>query len=164
MAPLSGLLGGHIDQVAAVVPNLEVAMDSYIASMAASFQVFEVDQTISAFSGSSPQYRIRIAVALVGLSSIEIIQPTSGVTFYSKYLEVHGPGIHHIGVYVDSLAKAKQGLESSGFRTILDGQIRYLGEFAYLEAPDKSCVLEPLQLSSKLPLFLAKHAKHYRGR
>ena len=86
------------------------------------------------------------------------------MTFYSSTLESHGPGIHHMGIYVDSLAQAKQGLESSGFRTILDGQIRDLGEFAYLEAPDRNCVLEPLQLSSKLPLFLAKHAKHYRGR
>jgi len=164
MAPLSGLLGGHVDQVALIVPDLESAMDGYTGSLGVSFHQFDVDQDMGSFSGSSAQFRVRIAVAQVGTCSIELIQPASGVTFYSKHLETHAPGVHHFGVYVDDLAKARTGLAARGYRAILDGNIRDLGEFSYFEAPDLHCVVEPLQLSLKLPLFLAKHARIYHGR
>ena len=107
MAPLSGLLGGHVDQVALIVPDLESAMDGYTGSLGVSFHQFDVDQDMGSFSGSSAQFRVRIAVAQVGTCSIELIQPASGVTFYSKHLETHAPGVHHFGVYVDDLAKAR---------------------------------------------------------
>jgi methylmalonyl-CoA/ethylmalonyl-CoA epimerase len=164
MAPLSGLLGGHVDQIALLVPDLEAAMDAYVASLGVTFGVFEVTEATSSFSGSSPQFRIRIAVALVGLVSIELIQPVSGVTLYSKHLETRGPGIHHLGVYVDDLAEAKEGLAGRGYESILEGRIDGLGEFAYFDAPDMHCILEPLQLSSDLPLFLAENATWYSGR
>ena len=159
MAPLSGPLGAHVDQVAALVPDLEAAMDAYIGSLGVRFQVFEVDETTSSFSGSSAQFRIRIAVALAGLSSIELIQPVSGITLYSEHLQSRGPGIHHLGFYVDDLEEAKRGLAGRGYRELLEGSIRDLGAFAYFEAPDMHCILEPLQLSSNLPLFLARNAR-----
>jgi hypothetical protein len=103
-------------------------------------------------------------VALAGVLSIELIQPVSGVTLYSKHLESRGPGIHHMGIYVDNLTKARKALAGRGYRPILEGKIRGLGKFAYLEAPDMHCILEPLQLSLSLPLFLAEKAKWYSGK
>lgn len=164
MAPLGGLLGGHVDQIALIVPDLEAAMDGYIASLNISFHVFEVTEANSAFSGSSPQFRIRIAVALAGLVSIELIQPAAGSTLYSQHLESHGAGLHHMGFYVDNLEKARSGLAARGYRLILEGRINGLGEFAYFEAPDLHCIVEPLHLSAKLPLFLAHNAVLYAGR
>jgi methylmalonyl-CoA/ethylmalonyl-CoA epimerase len=164
MSALSGLMNGRVDQIGVVVPNLEAAMDAYIATFGVPFQVFEADQTTSEFSGSSPRFRIRIAVALAGVLSVELIQPVSGVTLYSKHLESRGPGVHHIGVHVASLAKTRKALTSVGYQPILDGRIRGLGKFAYLEAPDMHCILEPLQLSLNLSQFLAENAKWYSGK
>ncbi len=62
-----------------------------VAKLSVRFGVFEANETMSAFSGSSAQFRIRIAVAQAGLVSIELIQPVSGVTLYSKLLETRGP-------------------------------------------------------------------------
>jgi len=163
MLPPSGPLNGRVDQIGLIVPRLEPAMDAYIATFGVPFQVFEVDETTSVFSGSSPRFRIRIAVALAGAVSVELIQPVSGVTLYSERLLSHGPGIHHLGFYVDSLAKSKKAMAGRGCRVILEGSIRGLGKFAYLEAPDTHCVLEPLQLSAAFPLFFAKHATAYGG-
>ena len=53
MAPLGGFFGGQVEQVALLVPNLEAAMDGYIGSLNVAFSVFEVNETNSAFSGSS---------------------------------------------------------------------------------------------------------------
>ena len=161
MVTLNAPLNGRVDQIGVIVPNLEAAMDAYLATLGVPFAVFEVDQSTSAFSGSSPRFQIRIAIALAGALTIELIQPVSGVTLYSKHLETHGPGIHHLGFHVDNLAKAKKSLTARGYRPILEGKIRGLGKFAYLEAPDMHCILEPLQLSLSLPLFLAKNAMRY---
>lgn len=158
-----GLLGGRVDQIGIIVPDLESAMDAYIATLGVPFQVFEVNQTNSTFSGSSPEYRIRIAIAQAGLLSVELIQPAAGVTLYSRHLEAHGPGVHHMGIYVDSLAKTRKALAARGYRPILDGKIRGLGKFSYLEAPDMHCILEPLQLSLSFPLFLARNATQFSG-
>ena len=152
---------GRIDQIALLVADLEEAMQAYIDTFGVAFQFFQVDETTSSFSGSSPQFKIRIAVALAGLTSIELIQPVSGVTLYSQHLESRGPGLHHLGVYVDDLAEVKQALAARGYRTLLEGSIRDLGSFAYLEAPDLHCILEPLQLSVEFPLFLAENASWY---
>jgi hypothetical protein len=161
MTPWSGLLPGRVDQIAVLTPDLEAAMDAYIANLGVTFGVFEANEATSAFSGSSRQFRIRIAVALAGSLAIELIQPVSGATLYSKHLESRGAGVHHIGVNVDDLAKARKALAARGYRSILSGRIRGLGRFAYFEAPDMHCTLELLQLSLSFPLFLAANAKWY---
>jgi hypothetical protein len=160
----AGALPGRVDQVAVVVPDLEAAMDEYIAKLGVTFGVFEAHEGTSSFSGSSKRFRIRIGVALAGLLSIELIQPVSGVTLYSKHLESRGAGLHHMGVYVADLAKARKPFEGPGHKCILEGRIRGLGKFAYFEAPGMHCVLELLQLSLSFPLFLARNASWYSGR
>jgi len=161
---ISAALPGRVDQIAVVVPDLEEAMDGYIASLGVRFGVFEANETTSSFSGSSERFRIRIAVALAGLLTIELIQPVSGVTLYSKLLESRGAGLHHIAVHVGNLAEARKSFEGPGRQCILEGSIRGLGKFAYFEAVDLHCVVELLQLSLSLPLFLAGNAKWYSGK
>ena len=163
MPRVADLPSGHLDQIGIVVPDLRVAMDGYIANLDVTFQVFEVDEASSSFSGSSSSFRIRFAVALIGFSSIELIQPLSGLTIYSEHLKNRGPGIHHIGVYVTNLPNAKRRLKRRGYKALMEGQIRGLGRFAYFEAPDMHCIIELLQLSVTLPLFLAEKATLYAG-
>jgi len=164
MAPLTGPFGGHVDQVGIIVPDLESAAEAYSGAIGASFQVFEVDQTLGFFSGSSPQFRIRFAVGLAELLTIELIQPVSGVTLYSKFLEERGPGIHHLGIYVPDLTSASAALAGSGCQPILTGEIAALGKFAYFDCPAMHCTLEALELASTFPLFLMSHAAPLRSR
>jgi len=152
---------GNLDQIGILVPDLEAAMDGYVATLGLKFQVFEVDESAGSFSGSSAHFRTRFGVAQVGLSSIELIQPVSGTTIHSEHLRTRGPGIHHIGIYVPSLTTARKALERRGYTALMEGKIRRLGKFAYFEAPDMHCIVEPLQLSIELPLFLAKNATTY---
>src|SRR5688572_850555 len=58
MARVANFPGGNLDQLGILVPDLEAAMDGYIASLGVTFQVFEVDESTSAFSGSSSHFRI----------------------------------------------------------------------------------------------------------
>lgn len=155
------ILSANLDQVGILVPDLKSAMDAYVASLGITFQVFEVDQSNSTFSGSSAKFRLRFAVAMKGLSSIELIQPVSGTTIHSDHLESRGAGIHHMGFYVPNLASAKKTLKARGYTARMEGRIRSLGKFAYFEAPDMHCIVEPLQLDLGFPLFLAANATRY---
>jgi methylmalonyl-CoA epimerase len=56
--------------------------------------------------------RVRVAMLPIGESRIELLEPTTGDSPISKFLEKRGGGIHHIAVEVDdihaSLAKMKR--------------------------------------------------------
>jgi hypothetical protein len=148
-----------VDQIAFLVRDLDAAMDGYHETLGVAFAVFEVNETTSTFSGSSKRFRIRIAVAFAGSLTIELIQPVSGNTLYSRHLESRGSGIHHVGIYVEDLAAAAKSLAGPGRRSILKGRIHGLGDFAYFEIPAMHCVVELLQLAVTFPLFLASRAK-----
>ncbi len=151
-----------VDRIGIVVRKLEHGMNAYAETLGATFSVFEVDESTSRFSGSSPAFQTRFAVAQIGLLSIELIEPVAGTTIHSEHLETSGPGIHHLGFYVRSLARSMEQLRKKGYTVSMEGEIAGLGKFAYFDAPDLHCTVEVLQLSLTWPLFLARHATPYR--
>jgi hypothetical protein len=151
-----------VDQIGIIVPRLEYGMNTYADLLGAAFSVFEVDESTSRFSGSSPAFRTRFAVAQIGLVSIELIEPVAGTTIHSEYLKTSGPGIHHVGFYVRSLARSIDQFLKKDYTLSMEGEIEGLGKFAYFHAPDLHCTVEALQLSLSWPLFLAKYARPYR--
>ena len=159
--PLASFPGGHVDQLALLTPNLQPAMDAYIATLGVHFRVFEVNETNSAFSGSSARYRTRFAVAQAGLTTIEIIQPISGKTIYSEHLKSRGPGLHHVAIHVDPLEDAVKSLSRRGYKKLMEGRIDRLGEFAYFEARDMHTIVEALHLSLEFPFFLHERTERY---
>lgn len=136
-------------------------MDSWRRNLGLSFRVFEVDETNSRFSGGGTRFKLRFGYGLMGLSAVELIQPLEGETLYSKFLEERGPGFHHLGFLVADLAESKCRLESEGCSLLMEGSIDELGALAYYRVQDGHCIIEPLQLSIELPLFLARRATTY---
>jgi len=64
------------------------------------------------------EQKVRVAMLPVGESRIELLEPTSGDSPISKFLEKRGPGIHHIAVRVKDIKAALQSLKSKGARLI----------------------------------------------
>lgn len=152
---------GRIDQIGIIVPHLEQAIDAYGLLLGVPFHVFEVDETNSRFSGSSKRFRIRIAVAQLGLLMVELIEPAAGTTIHADCLKNNGPGVHHVGMHVRSLTRTAGQLEKEGYTIVMEGEIPGLGKFAYFHVAELECAIEVLQLSPAWPLFLAKRAKLY---
>jgi methylmalonyl-CoA/ethylmalonyl-CoA epimerase len=144
--------------VGVIVPDLEAAMHAYASNFDITFSVFEVDETSSTLTNASRSFNLRIAFGQVSLTAVELIQPVSGQTIHAEFLRQNGPGVHHLGFYVEDLEAAKNRLERRGYSLLAAGEIKNLGAFAYYRATDLHCVVEPLQLSVGLPLFLAEHA------
>ncbi|MGH7867495.1 MAG: VOC family protein, partial [Candidatus Dormibacteraceae bacterium] len=136
-------------------------MDSWHKNLGTSFSVFEVDETNSRFSGSVPKFKLRFGYGLMGPSAIELIQPLGGETIYSQYLLERGPGLHHLGFLVANLAASRSQLASEGYSLLMEGSIDELGAMAYYRLRGGHCVIEPLQLSIELSLFLTKRATAY---
>jgi hypothetical protein len=67
----------------------------------------------------------RIAVAEFGLLQIELIQPVSGSSLYTEFLEEHGQGVHHLGVGIATESEYQSlltHLERSGFPPAQSGR------------------------------------------
>lgn len=156
-------LGSKVDQIGIVVADVQAAMDAYLAQFATVFHVFDVDETMARFSGSSPTFRTQFALGQVGATSIELIQPMSGTTIHSEFLERHGPGLHHLGTYAVNLRSSRTRLNRRGYPLLMEGSIDDACEFAYYRAEDMGIILETLHLSPRLPLFLARRARLYVG-
>jgi methylmalonyl-CoA epimerase len=64
------------------------------------------------------EQKVRVAMLPVGESRIELLEPTSGDSPISKFLEKRGGGIHHIAIEVESIEKTLAKLKAQGARLI----------------------------------------------
>jgi methylmalonyl-CoA/ethylmalonyl-CoA epimerase len=65
-----------------------------------------------------PAEAARVAFLPVGESDIELVQPTTPDSSLSRYLEKHGPGLHHVCLQVDDLVGLLEQLKAKGVQLI----------------------------------------------
>lgn len=65
-----------------------------------------------------PAESARIAFLPVGETDIELVQPTTSESGLSRFLEKHGPGMHHLCLEVDDLPGTLLKLISNGIQLI----------------------------------------------
>lgn len=65
-----------------------------------------------------PQENARIAFLPVAESEIELVQPTTSGTGLSRFLEQHGPGMHHLCFEVNDLPAVLAQLKEKGIKLI----------------------------------------------
>jgi methylmalonyl-CoA epimerase len=61
---------------------------------------------------------VRVVFVPVGESSLELLEATSPDSPIGRFVERHGPGLHHITLTVPDLDAALASLESRGVRLI----------------------------------------------
>ena len=65
-----------------------------------------------------PSQRVRAHFVPVGPSSLELLQSTAPESPIAKFLEKHGPGLHHITLRVDDIRAVLQKLKTNGVRLV----------------------------------------------
>jgi methylmalonyl-CoA/ethylmalonyl-CoA epimerase len=65
-----------------------------------------------------PNEAARIAFLPLGESEIELVQPITSDSGLSRFLEKHGPGIHHLCLEVDDLQGLLKQLKTEGVQLI----------------------------------------------
>jgi hypothetical protein len=87
-------------------------------------------------NGHPCSYKVRIALNNFFETRIELIQQIEGDTVYQEFIDKHGYGIHHLGIYINDIPAAIAEAEAAGIRVTMEGAGFGLdgdGYFAYLD-------------------------------
>ncbi|MBW3562685.1 MAG: methylmalonyl-CoA epimerase [Actinobacteria bacterium] len=98
----------RIDQVAIAVPDLDAAIELWSGVFGAELEYREE-------VGSDA---IEEAMLKVGDGYIQLITPTSPDSTVARFLDRNGPGLHHVGLAVPSVADALDELREAGVQLI----------------------------------------------
>lgn len=92
--------------------------------------------------------RVQIAMLPAGESRIELLEPTAPDSPISKFLELHGPGLHHVAIRVDDLNGVVERLRVAG-ATLLNEPRAGAGGHIYVFVHPKSTAGVLLELIQK---------------
>jgi methylmalonyl-CoA/ethylmalonyl-CoA epimerase len=132
--------GGAPDQIGIVVENIDEALARYsdLWPGLGEWRCYTYSpETVQRLEYNSVPSSYAMRIALAGASpQVELIEPLSGPNIYEGWLEQHGQGVHHFGLYVQSLSTELERLRDTGVKVAqagfgfgLDGD----GGFAYLD-------------------------------
>ena len=140
---LSFLSGDKPFQVGFLVPDLEACIHSYIDLFGITgWQIYTYGPEIlnhMVYRGNHTTYSSRIGLNYISGTRIELIQPLEGQTIFTEFIEKHGYGQHHLGIYVDDMQAAIREAKEAGFEVIMEGGGHGLdgdGFYAYLDTEE----------------------------
>jgi len=140
---LSFLAGDKPFQVGFLVRDLETSIRGYIERFGVGgWQIYTYGPEIlnrMIYRGKNVVYSSRIGLNYISGTRIELIQPLEGQTIFTEFIEKHGYGQHHLGIYVDDIRKAIAEAEAAGFEVIMEGGGHGLdgdGFYAYLDTEE----------------------------
>ena len=114
---------GELFQMSYITRDLDAAMAHCKAEMGIEhFDTTDAEVEVLSFGKLRP-LKIRAAFANIGRNQFELIQPISGVSTYSKFLD-HNPkgGMHHYGIEVPNYAQGVKEMESQGYVLVQGGR------------------------------------------
>ena len=98
----------RIHHIAVLVEDIEAALKFWRDTLG-----IEPTQVLD-----NPAEMAQIAFLPVGESEIELVQPTTGDSGLSRFLEKRGPGMHHLCLEVDDLSGLLAQLKARGVQLI----------------------------------------------
>ena len=145
---------GSLHHSAWVVNDVGKAAKSLADSLSIQWAVWTIEPIRCTVHGKDVPYSFKVAIAQIGDSNLELIEPLTGRSVYVEHLETKGEGFHHTCIFYPSRESARQArdeLAAQGRQLIQTGDLGELGEFCYFRMPETDSVLELLYLS-ELPL------------
>lgn len=147
---------GAIGQIAFVVKDIDVAMESYWRT--AGIGPWKIYTTGApplhcVYHGQPANYRIRLATAISGSVQMELIEYISGDTIHRDFLASERIGVEHVGIFVPDLEEAIRPYLNRGVGILqqADGLgVKGDGKYAYLDTElIFGTILELIQGSSQ---------------
>jgi methylmalonyl-CoA epimerase len=98
----------RLDHIGIAVSNLDAALAFYRDALGLEIEPPE----------EVPSQQVRAHFVPVGEPALELLEATSSDSAIARYLERHGPGIHHITLRVDDIRAALVRLKEKGVRLV----------------------------------------------
>ena len=104
--------------------------------------------------GRPVPFSFRVALAQVGGSSYELLEPVSGDSVYVEHLQSKGEGFHHTCLAcppLEAMHAPKAELARQGRTMVQAGSLGDAGEFCYFDVAETGAILELLYLKALPP-------------
>jgi methylmalonyl-CoA/ethylmalonyl-CoA epimerase len=128
-----------ISQIGIVVRDLDAAVARYWSDLGIGpWRIFTIDPANTpgmTLRGRPVEHAFRAALAMVGATQLELIEPGEGPSLYAEHLDEHGEGVHHVAFGVSGLDDARARLAESGFPELQGGRTFGSGEYVYVGLP-----------------------------
>ncbi len=98
----------EIDHLGIAVRSLDEALRFYRDRLGMTVALIEIVESEN----------VRVAMLPAGGSRIELLEPLHPDTVIAKFLDKHGPGMHHVAIRVSSLTDAVERLRAGGARLL----------------------------------------------
>lgn len=113
-------------QAGILVPDLEAAVKHYHTLFGIGpwhFYTYERPLVSEmTYRGEPADYSMRLALSHFGPTRIELIQPVRGPSLYDEFVEAHGYGVQHFGLYIPSMDEALAQARAAGLTVLMDGR------------------------------------------
>lgn len=106
------------DQIGVAVRDVDQAVAFMNRSFGFEFLTLEMPRAKAFLRGKEVEFVARIGLAKVGIVDLELIQILEGDHIVKESLDRNGPGLHHLGVYVDDLPAAVELWKTGGGRVV----------------------------------------------
>lgn len=121
------LLDSSIGQLGFVVENVDAMIQSYFENFGiGDWKVYTYGPqllSLMTYKGEPTSYSSRIALGYFGSTRVELIQPLEGRTVYSDFIENHGYGLQHLGIYVQDMKSSLEIVKQQGISVLMEGGI-----------------------------------------
>ena len=134
------VLFGPVVQQAYVVPDIEQAMQHWLARGIGPYFVKQID-AVGIHDGKPTPMKLSVAFAFSGDQQIELIQVHNDApTVYRQFIDANPQGgLHHLAVWVDNIADKLRELEKAGHKYRV--RVEYLDMHAYIDSIDHPGVM-----------------------
>jgi catechol 2,3-dioxygenase-like lactoylglutathione lyase family enzyme len=141
----ASFLNRSVGQIGYVVENVEETVKRYYEKFGiGNWHFYTYAPPLLKFQnyhGKPITYNTRIALGYFGDTRIELIQNVEGKTIYTDFIEAHGYGVQHLGIYVPDMREALKDAAAAGYSVLMEGGGFGLdgdGHFVYLDT-EKDC-------------------------
>ena len=116
----------EISQIAFVVEDIEDGMDRFGAILGVtSWDLYRFEPptlTETTYRGEAHEYSMILALATVGDTMLELIEPLEGESIYTEHLEEHGEGLHHVACFAfEDTEAVVEAFEDAGMPVLQSG-------------------------------------------
>ncbi|NNF04539.1 MAG: VOC family protein [Rhodothermales bacterium] len=146
---------GTLHHTCFVVNDLEKAAQRLADTLGIKpWGVWTIQPVSGTLRGRDASFSFRVAIAQVGGSSYELIEPVSGDSVYVEHLRSNGEGFHHTCIAYETreaMQSARDELTRQGREMVQSGDLGETGEFCYFDIAETGALLELLYLAELPP-------------